>query len=206
MDDGDNRAFKIDHEEQGREDHGQVIEGRFGGGDPTLSAEAEKVFGAGGGAGVCEAQAPSVGSLAPAVLGGVLAALVGGTAWAVAVVVSGYEIGFAAIGIGALSGYAVVLMSKGGRGTLFQVIAALSSVLGVAVGKYVYYFYYLKEAVTEQYGLEVAANVRLFSVGVLESFIMDAGSFLGGFDILWVALAVITAWKIPSLKTLGPEK
>jgi hypothetical protein len=202
MGDGGNRASKIDHEDQGSEELGQIIEGRFGGGDPTLSAEAEKVFGAG----VCQAQAPSAGALVQALIGGVFAALVGGAAWAVLVIVSGYEIGFAAIGIGFLSGCGVVLMSRGGMGPLFQVIAALSSVLGVAVGKYVYYFYYLKEAVTEEYGLEVAANVRLLSLGVLESFIMDAGSFLGGFDILWVALAVITAWKIPSLKTLGPKK
>lgn len=205
MGDGDNRAYKIDHEEQGQEDHGKVIEGRFGGAaDPGFGTEADNAFKAD--PITFEPASATITSLVPAVLGGVLGALVGGAAWAVAVIVSGYEIGFAALGIGALSGYAVVLMSKGGRGPVFQVIAALSSVLGVALGKYVYYFYYLKEAVAEEYGLEVAANVRLFSVGVVESFIMDAGSFLGGFDILWVALAVITAWKIPSLKTIEPGK
>ncbi len=204
MGDGDNRAYKIDHEEQVSESHGQVIEGAFGGADPALSAEAEKVFGAGGDAGVCEMHAPPAGSVIQSLIGGVLAALAGGAAWAVLVIISGYEIGFAAIGIGVLSGSAVLLFSRGGVGPLFQGIAALSSVLGVAVGKYVHYFYYLKEAVTEEYGIEVAANVRLLSVGVLESFIMDAGSFLGGLDILWVALAVITAWKIPSLKRMMP--
>ena len=207
MTDGDSSAYKIDHEEElpPRAGPTGVVDGDFGGGDPALGAEADRVFAPGDEAGVCEVAAPSVGTLVPAVIGGVLASLAGGAAWAALVVISGYEIGFAAVGIGFLSGFGVVLFSRGGVGPLFQVIAALTSVLGVAAGKYGYYAYYLKQAVAEEYGMEVAANVKLFSVGVLQSFMMDASSFLGGFDILWVALAVVTAWKIPSLRSRRPD-
>ncbi len=204
MRDDGSSAYKIDHEEELPPQMGpvEVADGGFGGGDPALGAEADRVFGAGSDAAVYEVAASSLGSLVPALIGGVLAAVAGGAAWAALVIVSGYEIGFTAIAIGFLSGCGVVLFSRGGKGVLFQVIAALSSVLGVAVGKYGYYAYYLKQAVGEEYGMEVAANVKLLSVGVLEAFMMDAGSFLGGFDILWVVLAAITAWKIPSLKSI----
>ena len=204
MNDGDSSAYKIDHEEElpPRTGPTEVVDGDFGGGDPALGAEADRVFGAGDEAVVYEVGAPSVGALVPAVVGGVLAALAGGAAWAALVIISGYEIGFAAIGIGFLSGFGVVLFSRGGVGPLFQVIAALTSVLGVVAGKYGYYWYYLKEAVGEEYGMQVAANVRLISVDVLQAFMMDASSFLGGFDLLWVGLAVVTAWKIPSLRSI----
>ena len=199
MSDGDSSAYKVDHEEELPAQTGPtgLVDEKFA--NPTLGAEADNVFGAGDDAADYEFSAPSVGSLVPALVGGVLAALVGGAAWAALVVISGYEIGFTAIAIGFLSGYAVLLFSKGATGRSFQVLAALSSVLGVVVGKYSYYAYYLQQAVGEEYGMEVAANVKLLSVGVLQAFIMDASTFLGGFDLLWVALAVATAWKIPSL-------
>jgi hypothetical protein len=209
MTDGDSSAYKIDHEEELPPQTGPigvVDDGAFGEPDPALGAEADRVFSAGEYAPSYEVSTPSIGSLLPAVVGGVFAALLGGALWAVLVVVSGYEIGFAAIGIGFLSGFGVLLFSRGSKGPLFQVIAALTSVLGVAAGKYGYYFYYLKEAVGEEYGMEVAANVRLFSVDLLQAFVMDAGSFLGGLDILWVALAMATAWKIPSLRKLGQNQ
>lgn len=206
MRENDNRAYRIDHDEESTVDEarGQVVEGAFGsGGDPRLTAEAEKAFGANSDvAGLsAEQAAPPAGALVRAVIGGILASIAGGAAWAAVVILSGYEIGYAAIGVGALSGTAVVFLSGGGRGTTFQALAVLSSVLGVAVGKYGGYFYFLKEAVGEEYGMETAATVKIFSPGVLKAFMMDAGSILGGYDILWVILAVITAWKIPSLKT-----
>jgi hypothetical protein len=36
---------------------------------------------------------------------------------------------------------------------------------------------------------------------VIYDFIEDIGSMVSGFDILWIILAVITAWRIP--KGLG---
>ena len=205
MNDGDSSAYKIDHEEELPPQMGPtgVVDESFTGADPALGAEADRVFGAD--AVAYKVQAPSVASLVPAVVGGVLAAIAGGAAWAALVIISGYEIGFAAIGIGFLSGFGVVLFSRGGAGTLFQVIAALTSVIGVVVGKYSYYWYYLKQAVVEEYGMDVAANVRLISLDVSQAFMMDASSFLGGFDLLWVGLAVVTAWKIPSLRSRRQE-
>ena len=136
-------------------------------------------------------------SILPALFGGGLATVVGGVIWGLIVIATGYVIGFMAWGIGLLSGFAVVLFSKGRRGTPLQIIAVLSSVLGIAVGKYVTFFHFFKEAILKKYGAEIASNVSIFSEEVIYIFIDGIGSMVSGFDILWVILAVITAWRIP---------
>lgn len=136
-------------------------------------------------------------SILPALIGGVLAAVVGGVIWGLIVIATGYVIGFMAWGIGLMCGFAVVLFSKGKRGVSFQVIAVLSSVLGVLVAKYFTFFHYLKESVAKEYGAEAASNISILSEKVIQFFIENIGSMVSGFDILWVILAVITAWRIP---------
>jgi hypothetical protein len=136
-------------------------------------------------------------SIMPALVGGGLGAVIGGVIWGLIVIGTGYVIGFMAWGIGLLSGFAVVLFSKGRRGTPLQIIAVLSSVLGIAVGKYVTFFHFFKEAILKKYGAEIASNVSIFSEEVIYIFIDGIGSMVSGFDILWVILAVITAWRIP---------
>jgi hypothetical protein len=150
---------------------------------------------------------PDSGQIAilPALFGGGLAAAVGGGIWALIVILTGYVIGYMALGIGLLCGYAVVLFSKGGKGVPLQVVAVLSSVLGIVIGKYGTFFHFLKKAVAKQHGEAVAANVSLFSEKVLQVFVYNIGSRLSGFDILWVLLAVITAWSIPKATAAKPQ-
>lgn len=140
-------------------------------------------------------------SILAALFGGGLAAVVGGVIWGLIVIATGYVIGFMAWGIGWLAGFAVVLFSKGRKGVPLQVIAVLSSVFGIVIGKYFTFFHYLKEEVTKKYGVGAAFNLSIFSERVIQFFIGNIGSMLSGFDILWVILAVITAWRIP--KGLG---
>lgn len=78
----------------------------------------------------------TVSSLMPAMVGGGLAAVVGGAIWGLIVIATGYVIGFMAWGIGLICGFAVVLFSKGKKGVPLQVIAVLTSVLGIVIGKY----------------------------------------------------------------------
>lgn len=52
-------------------------------------------------------------SLLPGLLGGVLAAVVGGIVWGLIVMLTDYEVGFMAWGIGALVGFGVMLFTKG---------------------------------------------------------------------------------------------
>ena len=140
-------------------------------------------------------------SIIPALVGGGLAAVVGGGLWALIAIGTGYVIGFMAWGMGWLTGFAVLLFSRGKRGIPLQIISVISSVLGIAIGKYFIFFHYLKDAVAKQYGLEIASYISILKEEVIHDFMEGIGSMVSGFDILWIILAVITAWRIP--KGLG---
>jgi len=140
-------------------------------------------------------------SIIPALVGGGLAAVVGGGLWALIAIGTGYVIGFMAWGMGWLTGFAVLLFSRGKRGFPLQIISVISSVLGIAIGKYFIFFHYLKDEVTRRYGKEIASSISILMEEVIYDFIEGIGSMVTGFDILWVILAIITAWRIP--KGLG---
>jgi len=143
-------------------------------------------------------------ALVAAVFGGLLAALVGGAIWALIAVKTDYEIGFAAWGIGALAGFAVVFFARGRKGLPLQVIAVATSLLGILLGKYGAYWWELKSAVEEQLGKEAAAQFSLFSSEVMRFFKQDFRAVFGGYDLLWVAFAVFSAWKIPRPARIEP--
>jgi len=67
------------------------------------------------------------------VLAGLAAAAVGAGAWALVTVVTNYQIGWMAIGVGFLVGWAVRLAGKG-TGTAFRVVGAALSLGGCVAG------------------------------------------------------------------------
>jgi hypothetical protein len=69
--------------------------------------------------------------------------------------------------------------------------------LGVVIGKYGTFFYFFRKAIEGKFGAEAASNVGFFSEKAVDSFSQNIASMLSPFDLLWVALAVMTAWKIP---------
>ena len=150
---------------------------------------------------VAEEEQLTNSSILPALIGGGLSAVLGGGLWALIAIGTGYVIGFMAWGMGWLTGFAVLLFSRGKRGIPLQIISVISSVLGIAIGKYFIFFHYLKDEVTKQYGKEIASSISILMEEVIYDFIEGIGSMVGGFDILWIILAVITAWRIP--KGLG---
>jgi hypothetical protein len=135
--------------------------------------------------------------LVPAVLAGLVAAVAGGVGWALIAVTTDYEIGFAALGIGILAGYAVVLATRGRKGLPLQVTAILSSLLGIALGKYFTYVWDLKDAVRDEFGDEAADSIGFLDSEVIDLFVEDADRVFGGYDLLWAAFAVYAAWRIP---------
>ncbi|MBN2014725.1 MAG: hypothetical protein JW778_06055 [Candidatus Altiarchaeota archaeon] len=141
-------------------------------------------------------------SIPLAFVGGLIAALVGAGIWALLTIVTGYEFGFMAVGVGALCGFGVILFSKGQRGIPLQLIAVVLSLVGIFVGKYVAFSHFLKATVAEEYGAEIAVEVSALSLDVLSIFIGNIGDFLSPYDLLWVVFAVGAAWKIPKARTL----
>lgn len=72
-------------------------------------------------------------NLGLAIVAGAGASLLGAAAWAAATVATGYQIGFFAIGIGFLVGFAVRTLGKGITSS-FGVVGGFWSLLGCAVG------------------------------------------------------------------------
>ncbi|MDX1599907.1 MAG: hypothetical protein R3191_00175 [Anaerolineales bacterium] len=143
------------------------------------------------------------GSVAKAFIGAGIAVIVGGVVWGLIVLATGYEIGFMAVGIGILAGLSVNLIS-GKRGRPLQVIAVLAAVGGIVIGKYFTFFSILKDVLGQEVGLEAAASVSMFSPSVIATFFSSLPSVASPYDILWVVLAVLAAWRLPKGLGLGP--
>jgi len=132
------------------------------------------------------------GSLFLAVAAGLGAAIVGGVVWGLIVKISDYEVGIVAWGIGFVAGTAVVFATRGGKGRHLQVIAVVSALVGVLLGKYLSYAFVLQEQADA-----AGVSVGLFSSRMFRFFREDLDKVFGLFDLLWVGLAVFTAWRVP---------
>lgn len=146
---------------------------------------------------VAAQQTLSTSRLVPAALGGLIAAVVGGLIWGWIVRVTNYEIGYVAWGIGVISGFAVVWLSGGKRGVPLQVIAVMSAFMGILIGKYVAFHGEVVRMVTQEEGAEAAKEVSVFSADLASIFVQNLQHIVNGFDILWVLLALGSAWRIP---------
>ena len=138
-------------------------------------------------------------SLLPAIAAGLAAALVGGIIWGLIVKISDYEVGFVAWGIGFVAGSAVVLATRGAKGRPLQLIAVVSALLGILLGKYLSF----------AFGVQEEADAAGVSIGLLSSdmfrlFRENLDIVFSFFDLLWVGFAVFSAWRIPKVDEPAP--
>lgn len=136
---------------------------------------------------------------------GLAAAVVGGVAWALIVKSTDYEVGILAWAIGFIVGTAAVFATRGGTGRQLQVVAVVLALTGILLGKYLGYALILQEE-AQTFGEEIG----LFSSTMLEFFREDLDLVFGLFDLLWVGLAVASAWRItqarePELPPVPPK-
>jgi hypothetical protein len=142
-------------------------------------------------------------------LGGVVAAIIAGIVWGLLVIATNYEIGYVAIGVGALTGYGVYLASGKKRGFSLQILASATSILGILVGKYIAFYHFFKQGVDEEAAsrgfnaAEVLSTYRIFSFKMIGLFFKNISGWVNGYDILWVVLAVAAAYKIPKMLKLN---
>jgi hypothetical protein len=141
---------------------------------------------------VAEEERYTGSALGPGIAGGLIAAVVGGFLWGLIVILSEYEIGIAAWGIGFLAGFGVVRFAGGAKGTPLQVVAVVSSVLGIVIGKYISYAYFFKQAVSDRFDVDIS----YFDSEIFRAFRENLGDVFGGFDLIWAGLAVVTAWQL----------
>jgi hypothetical protein len=141
---------------------------------------------------VAEEERYTGSALGPGIAGGLIAAVVGGFVWGLIVILSEYEIGIAAWGIGFLAGFGVVRFAGGAKGTPLQIVAVVSSLLGIVLGKYISYAYFFKQAVSDRFDVEIS----YFDTEIFRAFRENLGDVFGGFDLIWAGLAVVTAWQL----------
>jgi hypothetical protein len=139
---------------------------------------------------------PHHGLLLPS-LAALVAALVGGIAWALVVEVTEYEIGFAAVGIGLLAGFAAALAMRGPAGELLPFVVAALAAVGVLFGKLLS-LYFLARAVAASF--DVAEGPLSLTVHNL-----DLPGFWSLFDVLWLFLAMMAAFRFTSSR-IGEQR
>ena len=120
-----------------------------------------------------------------------LSAVIGGIIWAAVALLTGYEVSLLAWAIGGMAGYSVVFASKGHITLVHQAIAIIASLIGIVLGKYFHFGYWTAD------GIDGIFNSYIFS-----EFTSDFIEFFSLYDIIFVLLAVVTAWQIPEKHTI----
>jgi hypothetical protein len=135
-------------------------------------------------------------SLAAGVAAALVGALAGAAAWAVLVSVTDYKIGFAAVGVGALTG--LLAGRAGGADPLLPALAAGIGLLGCVVGDLLIDAHALAEAASDIGGQDLSTFT------VLKEMLTDPADtgwpvYKAGFealDLLFYVFATVTAFRL----------
>jgi hypothetical protein len=137
------------------------------------------------------------GTTLTAAAAGLAAAIVGGVVWALIVRWTEYEIGFVAWGIGFLVGTAVAFGAGGARGVPLQVLAVVLALAGIVIGKYLSFVWVIQDELP-------GIDLPVFSTDTINIWWDARRDVWGGWDLLWVGLAVVTAFRIPQREREEP--
>jgi len=123
-----------------------------------------------------------------AAIGGFGAALLGAAVWAGITVVSGYQIGFMAIGIGFLVGFVVRSLGKGIT-SMFGILGAVLSLLGCALGNLLA----ITALVAHEQGVAFLNALSQLNPQLARELMV---AFFGPMDLLFYAIALYYGYKL----------
>ena len=129
---------------------------------------------------------------------GSLGALIAGAIWYVIVVVTSYEIGYVAIGVGYLIGLGVRFGSGGKRGFSLQVLSAGITLVTLLVANYFTFLHFLRKYLLEQKVEGYTGQfffISPFHPSYLEGLVSPMGL------LIW-AIALYVAFSVPKPRTL----
>ena len=129
--------------------------------------------------------------LALAAGAGLAAAIVTGVIWAYIVKISDYEVGVVAWAIGFLVGTAVVYATRHRKAPVFAGIAVVAALIGILLGKYLSFVFIAREDLER-----LGADVPIFSRDTWDLFMNNKDLVFSFWDLLWVGLALFTAWRV----------
>lgn len=151
--------------------------------DPTEIARAEAT--------------PVSPSLALAAMAGLLTAGLGGWLWTEVAVAADREFRIISLVIASGCSGAIIYCSLGGRGTRFQWLACAATLVGILIGKSGVAWHLTRlTRETEGTASDVVSWASLPGL-LAEAFARHLPQTFGVSDLLWILLALITAWKIP---------
>lgn len=121
-------------------------------------------------------------------LGGVGAAILGAVVWAAITVATEYQIGYMAIAVGFIVGFAVRMLGKG-VDQIFGISGAVLALFGCVLGN----FFSIVGFVAKSEGLGYLDTFSMIDYSMVPSIMIEAFSPL---DILFYGLAVYQGYKI----------
>ncbi|WP_234414341.1 hypothetical protein [Paenibacillus sp. CAA11] len=124
------------------------------------------------------------------ILGALVAAIIGGFIWAGIAITTNYELGIIAWLIGGLTGFAVFFTSNKRASAATQLIAVIASLIGIILGKYFIFSYFLMDGFS---GIADGEVIRFF----IEAMQSNFSDMFGAMDIVFAVLAILTAWQLP---------
>lgn len=136
-------------------------------------------------------------NLAFGVVAGLVASLIGAAAWAITTYASGYQIGFMAIGIGFLVGYAIRATGKG-ISSVFGVAGAALSLLGCALGNLLA----VTAIVADSEGVAFATAVSQLTPALAQELMV---AFFSPMDVVFYAIAAYEGYKLSFRQIAGEE-
>jgi hypothetical protein len=132
-----------------------------------------------------------------AILGGLAGAIIGAAVWSAIAVIADAEVGFIAILVGFLTGQGVKRGAGKARSHGLQIMAGGLAVAGLLIAKYM----------TVASLAARILHLSPFDPKVTNLFFDNFGDFFGGFDLLWLFLAIGAAYRIPAPTILvGPRR
>ena len=132
-----------------------------------------------------------------AIFAGITSALVGAAIWAAVTVITGYQIGWMAVGVGFLVGFAVKILGKG-MSTPFGIVGAVCALFGCAVGNFLTIVAYIGESEAVGY-FEVLSTLDYAIVPDLMA------TTFSPMDILFYGLAIYEGYKF-SFRQISEEE
>lgn len=136
-------------------------------------------------------------NLSAAVVAGTAAAIIGAGLWAVTTVVTGYQIGWMAVGIGFLVGYAIRVVGKGIDQT-FAVAGAILALFGCMLGNVLTVCYF----VAENEGIPVLELLPQLDLAIVSELLVATFSPM---DLLFYGIAVYEGFQLSTVSVSENE-
>ncbi|MEM7671917.1 MAG: hypothetical protein AAF212_01120 [Verrucomicrobiota bacterium] len=127
------------------------------------------------------------GNIVAGMIGGVLSSIVAAIVWATISVVTGFQIGWAAIGVGFLVAYIVRIWGKGNT-VAFGVIGAVFALLGCVLGNVLTIIGF----VAQEYEVGIMEALISFDYAFLPELMIETAAPM---DFLFYALALYSGYK-----------